>query len=284
MPIIRQYTFDVDTKRYLNRVNTYRSLSGLPGITNGDAVDIDNFIIGLKDLGLWNAMVCWPLRSQHNIGAGTTVLSLGSLGRSNCDGTMVNSPTWSLSGVTFGGTVANNARITLPLDIRFQISYSASIFGCINYQAGVIEDNNFNLFLNSDSVDGDPTFPNISINLQASQGVVPAVTRNSTRYFQATRGGAFSAGFSTVAGNFETNAQSNYRNGTLIARESNLGTMNPAVRPISINQCLIGRGNYVTGGVTCSISLITAKVLSNAEMTSLHNLYKTTIGKGLGLP
>lgn len=284
MPIIRQYTFDVDTKRYLNRVNTYRSLSGLPGITNGDAVDIDNFIIGLKDLGLWNAMVCWPLRSQHNIGAGTTVLSLGSLGRSNCDGIMANSPTWGLSGVTFGGTVANSARINLPVDIRFQISYSGSIFGCLNYLVGVIEDNNFQIFINFDSNDGDPTFPNLSINQQATQGVVPAVTRNSTRYFQSTRGGAFSAGFSTVAGNFETTAQSNYRNGALIARESNLGIMNPAERPMSANQCYIGRGNYVTGGVTCSICLVTAKVLSNAEMRSLHNLYKETIGKGLGLP
>ena len=285
MPTIRQYTFDIDTKRYLNRVNTYRSLSGLPNITNGDAVDIDNFIIGLKDLGLWNTMVCWPLRSQHNIGAGTTVLSLGSLGKSNNDGIMLNAfSTWGANGITFGGTVANSARINLPTDIRFQISYSGSIFGCLNYQAGVIEDNNFAIFINSDSVDGDPTFPGIQTNHQTSQGVVPAVTRNSTRYFQVTRGGVFSAGFSTVAGNFETNAQSNYRNGTLIARESSLGTMNPAERPIASAQCFIGRGNYVTGGVTCSISLVTAKVLSNAEMRSLHNLYKETIGKGLGLP
>jgi hypothetical protein len=283
MPTTRQYTFDIDTKRYLNRVNTYRSLSGFNPITNSEAADIDNFVIGLKDLGLWNAMVCWLLRSQHNIGAGTTVLSLGSLGGSNSNGIMVNSPTWSLSGITFGGTVANSARINLPIGLKDQISYSGSIFGCVNYQAGVIEDNNFAIFLWADS-DGDPTFPSIMVNQQTSQGVVPVVTRNSTRYFQTTRGGAFSTGFSTVAGNFEINAQSNYRNGVLIGRESNLGTINPASRPIAAGGCFIGRGNYVTGGVTVSISLVTAKILTNSEMTSLHNLYKATVGKGLGLP
>ena len=283
MPIPRQYTLDIDTKRYLNRVNTYRSLSGIPAITNGDAVDIDNFVIGLKDLGLWNAIVCWPLRSQHNVGAGTTVLSLGSLGRSNRDGTMINSPTWGLSGITFGGTVANNARISLPVDIGFQIAYNASIFGCLNYRAGAIEDNNFGIFI-LDDLDGDPTFPAILINHQTSQGVVPVVTRNGTKYFQTTRGGVFTTGFSTVASNFETTAQSNFRNGSLISREGSLGIMNPSTRVNTSPRCLIGRGNYVTGGVTCSISLVTAKILTNFEMSSLHNLYKATIGKGLGLP
>jgi hypothetical protein len=42
MPTTRKYTFDVDTKRYLNTVNTYRLLNGLPNIANADAVDIDN--------------------------------------------------------------------------------------------------------------------------------------------------------------------------------------------------------------------------------------------------
>lgn len=283
MPTIRKYSFDIDTKRYLNRVNTFRSLSSLPNITNQDAVDIDNFVIGLKDLGLWNAMICWPLRSQHNIGAGTTVLSLGSLGSSSSDGVMANSPTWGLSGITFGGAI-NTSKINVPFGINIQIAYSGSVFGCINYQAGTIQDNNFAIFNISDTADGDPTFPSLLINQQTSQGVVPVVTRNSTRYFQSSRGGVFATGFSTVAGNFEINAQSNYRNGSLITRESNLGTINPSTRVVTTPSAFIGRGNYVTGNVTCSISLITARVLTNLEMLSLHNLYKTTIGKGLGLP
>jgi hypothetical protein len=283
MPTTRQYTFDIDTKRYLNRVNTYRSLSGLNPISNGDAVDIDNFIIGLKDLGLWNAMVCWLLRSQHNIGAGTTVLSLGSLGGSYRDGVMSNSPTWGLNGVTFGSTVANSARINLPISLKDQISYSGSIFGCVNYQAGVIEDNNLAIFLWRDS-DNDPTFPSIQINQQSIAGIVSSVNRNSTRY-EINRGGVFSNGYSTVGASFEVNAQSSYKNGSFLARETNLGTINPASASISTTpNCYIGRGNYITGGVTVSISLVAAKVLTNSEMTSLHNLYKATIGKGLGLP
>jgi hypothetical protein len=99
MPAPRQYQFDVDTKRYLNRVNTYRSLNGLADIQKSDAVDIDNFVIGLKDLNLWNNATIWLMRRQHNIGTGNTVLAAG--GGLTLDGTMFNSPTWGSNGITF---------------------------------------------------------------------------------------------------------------------------------------------------------------------------------------
>jgi hypothetical protein len=41
---------------------------------------IRDFSAGVNDLGLWNSMVCWPLRSSQNYGSGDTVFSLGGLG------------------------------------------------------------------------------------------------------------------------------------------------------------------------------------------------------------
>jgi hypothetical protein len=68
------------------------------------ATDIDNinaFIVGVKALGLYNSMVCWPLRSTQNAGTGSTAYSLGGLGTYN--GTLVNGPTWGTDGVTSAG-------------------------------------------------------------------------------------------------------------------------------------------------------------------------------------
>ena len=65
------------------------------------ATDVSNlsaFVKGVKELGLWSNMVCWPLRSTQNAGTGTTAFSLGGLGTYN--GTLVNGPTWTDSGVT----------------------------------------------------------------------------------------------------------------------------------------------------------------------------------------
>jgi len=69
-----------------------------------DVAALSNFVKGVKDLGLWNNMVCWPLRSTQNAGTGTTAYSLGGLGTFN--GTLVNGPTWGADGVTFNNASA----------------------------------------------------------------------------------------------------------------------------------------------------------------------------------
>jgi hypothetical protein len=64
------------------------------------ATDVSNlsaFVKGVKELGLWSNMVCWPLRSSQNAGTGTTAYSLGGLGTYN--GTLTNGPTWGADGL-----------------------------------------------------------------------------------------------------------------------------------------------------------------------------------------
>ena len=63
---------------------------------------IRDFSKGVNDLGLWNSMVCWPLRSSQNYGSGTTAFSLGGLGAYN--GTLANGPTWGTNGIAFDGS------------------------------------------------------------------------------------------------------------------------------------------------------------------------------------
>ena len=63
-----------------------------------DVPALSAFVKGVKELGLWDDMVCWPLRSSQNAGTGTTAYSLGGLGA--FDGTLVNGPTWGADGLT----------------------------------------------------------------------------------------------------------------------------------------------------------------------------------------
>jgi hypothetical protein len=78
-----------------------------------DVANLDAFVKGVKDLGLWDDMVCWPLRSAQNAGTGTTAYSLGGLGTFN--GTLVNGPTWGSDGILFDA--ASVTHITTPLDV-----------------------------------------------------------------------------------------------------------------------------------------------------------------------
>jgi len=82
-------SFDADARAYINT----------SGAT--DRAAINHFVKGVKKLGLYSSMVCWPLRSSQNAGTGTTAYSLGGLGTYN--GTLINGPTWGADGVSFGG-------------------------------------------------------------------------------------------------------------------------------------------------------------------------------------
>jgi hypothetical protein len=86
-----------------------------------DVWNIQKFVQGVKTLGLWDDMVCWPLRSAQNAGTGTTAYSLGGLGAFN--GTLVNGPTWSADGIDFDGS---NDHITFnnPLKSATLAAYS----------------------------------------------------------------------------------------------------------------------------------------------------------------
>ena len=76
-----------------------------------DRAAVSAFVRGVKDLGLWESMVCWPLRSEQNAGTGTTAYSLGGLG--TFDGTLTNGPIWTADGVSFDGS---NDYIITPLE------------------------------------------------------------------------------------------------------------------------------------------------------------------------
>ncbi len=76
-----------------------------------DRAAINAFVRGIKALGLYDNMVCWPLRSSQNAGTGTTAYSLGGLGTFN--GTLTNGPTWEVDGIEF--TAAEDHYISTTL-------------------------------------------------------------------------------------------------------------------------------------------------------------------------
>jgi len=76
-----------------------------------DRAAVSAFVRGVKDLGLWESMVCWPLRSEQNAGTGTTAYSLGGLG--TFDGTLTNGPSWGADGISFTNAVTQYINTSL---------------------------------------------------------------------------------------------------------------------------------------------------------------------------
>ena len=235
--------------------------------------EINHFVKAIKGLGLWNSMVCWPLRSSQNAGTGTTAYSLGGLGTYN--GTLVNGPTWGINGVTLDGS--NDYIIaTLPFDIKKSSVFQVNKL--INPGTGA-----FNSYFGA----GDASSISGSENLIVHQG------------------SSFGGGFGITQSN-QNIVQNNISNGSnFFAIAFNGGLTSFSGKTIGGSNVTIN-GNYVsTGCVNCgklgigchffvdspiafsniNVSINIVFQNSNIDLQNLiYPIYKKTLGQGLGLP
>jgi hypothetical protein len=238
-------------------------------ITTSGATDkegIDQFVKGVKNLGLWNSMVCWPLRSAQNAGTGTTAYSLGGLGTLN--GTLVNGPTWASNGLDFDG---NNDRVTLPNGSFGTGNAATSIWAFLKNDTTtsrmiVLSQGDNNSGTDGFALQSQTGAGNDDANIAFTSGSIAAPSTAWKSLFI----GNTSAGFWGKDGGTVTEfALSNVLNKTG-------------------NNCAIGAfGN--PAGVAPFDGKIAAVIRINATPTTqlngdIYTLYKNTIGAGLGLP
>ena len=106
MPRTRTYGLDVDTIAYAARVKAGSGVTILPEPLK----QLNKFIVGIKKLGLWNSMVCWPMRSIHNAGRGSTLYGLG--GGRVYNATLTNNANWSYDGINMSAVTSDNLSIS----------------------------------------------------------------------------------------------------------------------------------------------------------------------------
>jgi Concanavalin A-like lectin/glucanases superfamily len=215
---------------------------------------ISDFVKGIKSLGLWNSMVCWPLRASQNAGGGTTAFSLGGLGQFN--GTLVNAPIWGDDGVS--GFLQNSSR-RIETSVGYNFSTQNSIFACARKTAA-----------------GD-------LRLVGQSNETPLfVGTTEIRYFN----GASAGGTATHPG---TNVRSTYSHAfgsSTVVGIVNGGTpVSSAYSPNNLAmQFFIGQGG--TNGWVGDISFFAyfSQQIATSTHSQLHSLYRQTLGLGLGLP
>jgi hypothetical protein len=237
--------YDVDAEAYFTTA----------GITDTTAKQqINDFVVGVKGLGIWNDMVCWPLRSAQNAGTGTTVYSLGGLGTYN--GTLVNSPSRGVDGITF--TSGSSQTITVP---NITISKTDLILAaCQAATSGNLRVIDFNWGADQAGFwagfGGEYYFDSrtTAATLNRLIGGTTTTSRIFTHGIASTSGGSF------------------FVNGTSILTNA-VSRTNASPTSFRINQNG-GNGNI-------AFAMFSQSIIGNA---SLYNLYKTTLGSGLGLP
>ena len=231
---------------------------------------IRDFSAGVNDLGLWNSMVCWPLRSSQNYGSGTTAFSLGGLGTYN--GTLTNGPSWGADGLTFAAASSQYISTTLALSGTTNCTFFAS--------------------LELDDA-GSATY--------AVMGTRAAAINETVCVFTAKESGAIMRS-SFIIGPVPDVARpagvltgtSVFEPSTPVARIGANGgayeSATPSPSPIGGTQqpLHIGiQGSFVYTPFNGEMNFAAAFAntsLTQAQSLAMHTLYKSTLGQGLGLP
>jgi len=229
------------------------------------AIDIEgikSFVIGVKALGLGSSMVCWPLRSSQNAGTGSTAYSLGGLGTYNA--TLVNGPTWGADGVTFN---SNNSaiiqtslsRTSTPMTLTMVANFAGKNGG------GVDDYPNGFIFLTSGGVGlgGNAAGTAFGVNkLYVFDGFTVPITIGNPFFQSAT---------------ITSTSVENWLNGS-----TNNGSLSvPSWGNSNLTFGGAG-GQYFNGKI--SFGIFTDDLWTSSQKLSIYNLYKSTLGQGLGLP
>jgi hypothetical protein len=250
--VISPNKWELDVQGYLNTCNITATTP---------RQQIRDFAAGVNDLGLWNSMVCWPLRSSQNAGTGTTAYSLGGLGTFN--GTLVNGPTWGADGIAFDGSddyaTANWPSITSEITVVAvhkvnSVSSGNRVIQFRGSQRGGLW---------SPFSDGSGYWDAINENQARTQGALGA-TANT---FFSHIGVANSLGLN------------HWRNGTsLISTSTTPASFNYVPSVVELGR------NETVATYQGTIAFVLLTQASSISASALHALYRNTLGTGLGLP
>lgn len=217
-----------------------------------DRKAVSDFVRGVKALGLWSSMVCWPLRSSQNAGTGTTAYSLGGLGTYN--GTLVNGPTWGADGVNFNATTAHIA-------VTGTIAQPLTVIGSVNFKTttngGALIDGTSRVHLwNGSEVAQANLFSGATVTSGAN---------------------TFAVGHNFVSGYANGASSAVYTNGA--GTSGNAGS-----NSLGNSTIFIGNNSSNTFGATNLDVAFCAILSGQAYNDAVRALYKQTLGAGLGLP
>ena len=266
---MKYYKLDRDTKAYLKRM----AVDGIK--TPADIYSVNDFVVGLKDLNLWEEIIFWPFRSAQNAGTGTKAYNLGTMGIYN--GTLTNGPTWRANGIFLAdATTQHIATNYIPA-----INEDANIFSVVECNGGGAQ---FNVICSTRNAgpNGGFTFAqrwNLGDNFLAVTWLSSGTWTENTQ-----------TGFSN--GSFHSaNLRLTYNTSPKTKSISVDGNSEASPISDSSSTSLIGAPLVIGGETTASSRSLSGQIAflayfrrRNINTNILHNLYKVTLGKGLALP
>jgi hypothetical protein len=238
---------DVDGDAYLNRAGVTDPLG---------RCEVLWFTRGMKALDLWSNMAFWPMRTYQNNGTGSIVYNSGGLGIYN--GTLVSSPTWSSAGVN-SSAIGQCMTTTLPLLNLLTTVASYKVNVDPGAMRRIISTSSGGSWFGTNMAgSGEVSGTNGTITFSWDVGLTVGIQTFDAAIFGPTTRGV---------------------------RNKTLGTLTTALYPAAGDGNIgLFRPSTTFINATVSIMMAANRQLTTTEVTLLNDLYKNTLGNGLGLP
>jgi hypothetical protein len=280
---MKYYQLDNDTKKYIKRLN-YNGIK-----TPTDITSVDQFIRGLKDLGIYGNMIeAWFFRKNHNAGSGNVVYSFRD---SFNNGTINNISTasWNDRGLICTANATTSLSNYITCNLRSNLFQTCSLFSIfMSTPAGMENFTNGYPYVSSLSMNN--YFVNsISILGIGNSGTSWGVESKST----STSNISGNTLFKIVKGSFTSStilAESRNSSSTLTSASTS-NTSTP--RTVSYDRIIFG-GRWSSGSIQSSngsfgVGFHGTHIFHcffdiNVNFASFESLFKSTIGKGIALP
>ena len=237
-----------------------------------DVAALSAFVKGVKELGLWSNMVCWPLRSSQNAGTGTTAYSLGGLGTFN--GTLINGPSWGADGVSFvaaDSEYISTSFVPTNIDLSFGACWSPNDDTKQHTAISVAGSSSGTLSENILTYRGGSVAERGGSAVRSSSPRVAPIEFSTNRFVMASFPVSSAARFSVNGGTIAVGSGASRPNAPLTTQNVRIGRDHDS-----------GVGNFLQG--TVSVALALNATLEDSALISFYQLYKSTLGTGLGLP
>lgn len=238
-----------------------------------DRTSLSAFVRGVKGLGLWGNFVCWPMTGGHSAQSGATVHSLGGMGVYDGTFSSAPAPTWSARGVVCVEGVPGSFVTTASVDAASNPFTVFSVIEPTAWRAG----NNATVWSWQESGDVIQLLVSDTGTSDFFTSEVGSSNNSWRPGLNATLGAAvsFAAGVNGATKFLQLNGGARSEIGTTVAVTPTAKTMGFGVR--------VANGDRTFAHTQCFQAVIGGSV-DAATVTALHELYRRTLGRGLGLP
>jgi len=232
--------------------------------------DISEFIKGLKQLNLWPFLTeAWLLRSGQNAGTGITVYGLKGVS----NGTLINGLTWGSSGIQ--GTLQSqsisttlNPNNVTELSAYFAVKEPTTSSNRVSFSLTNFVTTHFGLSVRQPNSNAAASARRTIADTNVS--IFPDSGTSLTAYCWAMNCTNYANG--TIYGNLNGSTATG-----VLASSGNL------IAPTNATFNIMSNGDGGNYNKEASVAIVFTKDVRNFA-SAIHNLYKNTLGKGLGLP